>query len=448
MPTIPDIDDESTVGIWHMRVYIPSRYVRQSELEEHDVALRAVPSPTGSASSSSSSSSVSSGISSSTSSSNCLLGKYTVGLGQQAMAFVDPTAEDAVSMALTAVHWLLDDLLRPDCPITSTLGVCGSVRDLIARIDVGTESNPDGSKAIKTHLNALLPTMCAGSDCTNACFGGTAALLNALNWLEGAECRQQCRRRDVPFLLALVVCTDVAVYERASSARPTGGAGAVAMLVGPRAPVRIGRDVRYHCEHQFDFCRPQHSGYPAVDGALSLQCYLRAAERCCRERWGAGNHDYFVAHCPYSKLVQKACKHIGVPYERSEPTLRICTQAGNLYTASLYAALASLLQHVVDAGAMGRAVRALAFSYGSGLISCSFDIVLRQQDAAALRWCVQRMQLSQLLEDRVAVSPFAMDAAVYEHAPLAPIIHRPGVYISDNASSHGTAGQRYYMRIP
>lgn len=39
---------------------------------------------------------------------------------------------------------------------------------------------------------------------------------------------------------AMVVCGDIAVYAR-GNARPTGGAGAVAMLVGPEAPLVLDR---------------------------------------------------------------------------------------------------------------------------------------------------------------------------------------------------------------
>jgi len=39
---------------------------------------------------------------------------------------------------------------------------------------------------------------------------------------------------------ALVVAGDIAVYAK-GNARPTGGAGAVAMLVGPNAPLVIDR---------------------------------------------------------------------------------------------------------------------------------------------------------------------------------------------------------------
>ena len=42
--------------------------------------------------------------------------------------------------------------------------------------------------------------------------------------------------------LAIVVCADIAVYA-AGNARPSGGAGAVAMLVGPNAPLIMERGI-------------------------------------------------------------------------------------------------------------------------------------------------------------------------------------------------------------
>jgi len=46
---------------------------------------------------------------------------------------------------------------------------------------------------------------------------------------------------------ALVVAGDIAVYAT-GSARPTGGAGAVAMLVGPNAPLAFERgDPPHNC---------------------------------------------------------------------------------------------------------------------------------------------------------------------------------------------------------
>lgn len=43
---------------------------------------------------------------------------------------------------------------------------------------------------------------------------------------------------------AVVVAGDIAVYAK-GPARPTGGAGAVAMLIGPHAPLVLERGERY-----------------------------------------------------------------------------------------------------------------------------------------------------------------------------------------------------------
>ena len=71
----------------------------------------------------------------------------------------------------------------------------------------------------------------------NACYGGTAALLNSVAWVES---------RDWDGRYAVVLAGDVAVYEaigeggntgKCGAARATQGCGAVAILVGPDAPL-------------------------------------------------------------------------------------------------------------------------------------------------------------------------------------------------------------------
>ena len=50
------------------------------------------------------------------------------------------------------------------------------------------------------------------------------------------------------FRLALAVCGDIAVYAE-GAARPSGGAGAVAMLVGPNAPLVLERGKIFFLSH-------------------------------------------------------------------------------------------------------------------------------------------------------------------------------------------------------
>lgn len=110
----------------------------------------------------------------------------------------------------------------------------------IGRLEVGTETIIDKAKAAKTVLMDLFEKAgnydIEGIDSKNACYGGTAALFNAVNWVESSSWDGR---------YALVVCGDIAIYA-AGSARPAGGAGACAMLIGPGAPLVIER-MCFHC---------------------------------------------------------------------------------------------------------------------------------------------------------------------------------------------------------
>ena len=71
-----------------------------------------------------------------------------------------------------------------------------------------------------------------GIDSKNACYGSTAALFNAINWVESSSWDGRN---------AIVFAGDIAIYEE-GGARPVGGAGACAMLVGPGAPIVFERE--------------------------------------------------------------------------------------------------------------------------------------------------------------------------------------------------------------
>ena len=105
----------------------------------------------------------------------------------------------------------------------------------IGRLEVGTETIIDKSKSVKSVLMQLFEpskdTDIVGIDTTNACYGGTAALFNAVCWV-------QSQFWDGRF--AIAVAGDVAVYPPCP-ARPTGGAGAIAILIGPNAPLTFNR---------------------------------------------------------------------------------------------------------------------------------------------------------------------------------------------------------------
>mgnify|MGYP000302156465 CR=1 FL=1 len=132
----------------------------------------------------------------------------------------------------------------------------------MGRLEVGTETLVDKSKSTKTVLMDLFPgnTDMEGATVVNACYGGTSALLNAFYWVEsdGWDGRY-----------AIVVAADIAAYDK-GPARPTCGAGAVAVLIGRDAPLMFNpKEKATHAAHVWDFFKPDHTvEYPTVDGTF------------------------------------------------------------------------------------------------------------------------------------------------------------------------------------
>jgi len=67
-------------------------------------------------------------------------------------------------------------------------------------------------------------------------------------------------------------------------ARPTGGAAAIAMLIGPDAPIAFESKLRgSHMAHAYDFYKPNLASEYPVSCSVSLQF-------CVRELWSMGSH--------------------------------------------------------------------------------------------------------------------------------------------------------------
>lgn len=269
---IKRVDEKSSqrnIGILSIAAYFPKTYVSQEDLEVYDKV-----DP----------------------------GKYTKGLMQDKMGFCTDL-EDINSIALTVTKKLLDQS-----------GV--SLND-IGYLAVGTETILDKSKSVKTVLMLLFEssgnTNIEGVDFTNACYGGTAALFAAID---------RCSSIYWDGKYAIVVAADIAVYDK-GNARPTGGCGAVAMLIGPNAPLVFDPFRVTHATNVYDFYKPDPSSeYPTVDGKLSLQVYITSADECYqgyRKEYIAHSQDPKAAevalldefdgilfHSPYCKLVRKA----------------------------------------------------------------------------------------------------------------------------------------------
>lgn len=338
----------------------------------------------------------------------------------------------------------------------------------IGRLEVGTETLLDKSKSVKTVLMQLFAphgnTNVEGVDSVNACYGGTNALFNSVNWIESSA----WDGRD-----AVVVCGDIALYAK-GAARPTGGAGCVAMLIGPDAPIVIEPGLRgSYITHSYDFYKPDlTSEYPVVDGQFSLQCYTEAVDACykaygAREQVLAGKmqngtngvahadesttpldrFDYFLFHAPTCKLVQKSYGRMlyndylanpshpafsEIPAElrdldykksltdktvekafmgltkkrfneRVKPGLEVATMCGNMYTATVYAGLASLLSNVTFDPKQPKRVG--IFSYGSGLASS----MLSAKIVGDVSYIVEKLELHTRLNARSDLPPQAYD---------------------------------------
>lgn len=109
----------------------------------------------------------------------------------------------------------------------------------IGRLDVGTETVIDKAKSVKTVLMRLFEEAgnydVEGVDNLNACYGSTAAVFNAINWIESSSWDGRN---------AIVFAGDIAIYAE-GGARPAGGAGACAMLIGPNAPLVFEREFSF-----------------------------------------------------------------------------------------------------------------------------------------------------------------------------------------------------------
>lgn len=448
------------VGILALEVYFPSMYVDQTELEQFD------------------------GVSA---------GKYTIGLGQEKMGFCSDR-EDIVSMCLTVVQKIID---RHNIDLQQ-----------IGRLEVGTETIIDKSKSVKTALMQLFEphglTDIEGIDTTNACYGGTAALFNAVNWAESSYWDGR---------LALVVCGDIAIYAE-GAARPTGGAGAIAMIIGPNAPLVLDRGLRAtFMKHAYDFYKPDLSSeYPTVDGKLSIQCYLSAldntyqlykkkAQKKIGKNIDLSHFDACLFHSPYGKLVQKSFGRLALndfvatPLEnrsqiypgleslndiklencyfdrdvekafltqskeafasKTKPSLFIASQVGNMYTPSLYGGLVSLL--------VSKSVQELAgnkvglFSYGSGLASTMFSISISEdcsENSSLYKLVSKLAYVKPMMTQRTKISPdkftamLALREKVCHAAPYKPIgdidILFPGTFYLENIDE---MHRRTYRRV-
>jgi hydroxymethylglutaryl-CoA synthase len=343
--------------------------------------------------------------------------------------------EDSATLAAAAAYDLLKDshgidLLR--------------IRHLV----VGTETTVDHSKPISAYVQGMLqragialPGSLSSFQVQHACAGGTMALMSVAGMLGVGG---------APGDSGIVVSTDVARYDTETTAEITQGAGAVAVHVEV-SPKLLELDLAtagFFSSDVDDFFRPLGSATARVNGSFSIRCYeesLEAAflDHCSRagvrpDR-GLLDADYFVLHTPFRNMPESALvklfeKILGWDPERTRAVLAEKDFAasvdplgriGNLYSGSLTAGLAFLLDHqlrALGAGMVGKSI--LLASYGSG----NTMIVLKARVAAEAPAVIARWHM-----DRIFSSARAATFEEYEAWTKGPVQAELHARLMENA---------------
>ena len=310
--------------------------------------------------------------------------KLEKGLGLHKMGFPD-VHEDAATFAAEALLKLIKDYhINP--------------KD-IARIYLGTESALDAAKPTASYAMQMVEKVmeeefgercfknCDVVDLTFACIGAVDAFHNSLDFV-----------RVNPDKKAVVIASDYAKYELASSGEYTQGGGAVAVLVSSKPDlIEIENNWGVATESVFDFFEPRRhfkkenlnnapenfpekieifTDEPVFDGQYSNQCYqdrIREAYNHYKEITGKNkpyeHWKYLIFHLPYAfhgkrvfteiyslenglsyetpeeqKAVAKSEAYIQFINDKIEKSQRASSEIGNMYTASIFMALLSALQ--------------------------------------------------------------------------------------------------------
>lgn len=384
-----------------------------------------------------------------------LVGKVTKGVGVAEMAVPDAHEDSATLAAMAAVRAIVHAKIDP--------------RD-IGMIAVGTETTVDQSKSIGAYVLGMIEEhfgvelrRVGAPQFQFACIGATYALESAVNAFRAGEATK-------PY--SLVIATDVSKYPLKSAGEYTQGAGAVAMIVSenprllvldPRVAGTITRDER-------DFFRPNGLSTAVVDGKYSIDVYLGAiaeATEMYLERARAELRrpsvridelaDHLLFHVPFPRMSEYAALRVlgdawrrdpfmrptlaaAAPlllepvvetdavarkeaekalarsvlfrecYEkRIEPSLTLSRRIGNIYSGSMYLALASLLETAPSRAALAGS-RAAFFSYGSGASARVFSGVFVDPERAYVPHVQEALDLARV----------PLDVATYERLHAGP----------------------------
>ena len=280
---------------------------------------------------------------------------------------VNLPCEDPVTNAVNAAKPIIDRLTDKE-------------RNSIEMVITSSGSGLDFGKSLSTYIHAHLGLSknCRLFEVKQACYAGTASLQMAMNYIAS----------DVsPGAKVLVITSDVArAAAKMTYAEPSQGVASVAMLVGDQADifaVDFGANGIYGYE-VMDTCRPLpeiETGDPDLSLLVYMDCLENSYKHYASRVDGTDyqkSFDFMAFHTPFAGLVKAAhrkmlreLKHLS-PAECEEdfqqrivPSLNFCTHVGNIYSGTVYLALASLIANA----SYDSAKRVGIFSYGSGCSS-------------------------------------------------------------------------------
>ena len=365
--------------------------------------------------------------------------KLEKGLGLHKMALPD-VHEDAATFAAEALLKLIQDYnINPK---------------EISRVYLGTESALDAAKPTATYAVQMVEEFlsdefgersfknCDVVDMTFACVGAVDAFQNCLDFCQAN-----------PGKKAVVIASDYAKYELASSGEYTQGGGAVALLLSNNPQLlEIENVYGVATESVFDFFKPRRAALksdltsatefmpdkieiftdePVFDGQYSNQCYqdrIREAYEHYKEQIGIEkpyeNWRYLIFHLPYAfhgkrvfteiyslenglsyqsseeqKAVAKSEDYIKFINEKIEPSQRASSEVGNMYTASIFMALLSAMQVSYDQNENLEEQKIGFLAYGSG----SKAKVFAGKVGKSWREVVQKWNVFENLKNRKAI---------------------------------------------
>jgi hydroxymethylglutaryl-CoA synthase len=334
--------------------------------------------------------------------------KLKKGLGLEAMRLMD-IDEDVVSMGTTAVYRLLEEQQL-------------QLKD-IDRLYVGTESSIDNSKPVASYILQNIIQLngentsvkCDVVDFTFACIGAVDALQNCIDYI-----------RLNPSKKAIVVATDFAKYELASTGEYTQGAGAFAMLLSSDPQLlAINPNLGTSTKGVFDFFKPKFykethtvtykevypviNDEPVFDGQYSNECYINQISEAYQDFkneneafQNANEWDLICMHLPYCfqgrrtfvelfakenpsllaeslgestkekmKSLSKSEGYLDFTQKRIAPSEYLSAKVGNCYTGSIFLGFISSLLKLTETGENASKVGFIA--YGSGSKSKVFE---------------------------------------------------------------------------